>query len=152
MNEPVANADQQDERSFVVFQIGGRHFALPAGDVTELAHPVRLHKFPHATPLLEGVIVRRGHIVPVYDSAMLDGRKSSSHRCYLIARRGANQPAEFAAIPVAGECELVSGVLGMAEAQPPYVPGTLVIRDESVAVLDLDKLVEFGNARAEAHS
>jgi chemotaxis signal transduction protein len=152
MTEVVGSGSQQEERSFVVFQLGGRHFALPAGDVTELAPPVRLHKFPHATPLLEGVIVRRGHIVPVYDSAMLDGRKSSSHRCYLIARRGATEPAEFAAIPVAGECELVSGVLVMAETQPAYISGTLAIGDESVEVLDLAKLVASSHSRAEGQS
>ena len=33
--------------------------------VAELAPPVRLHTFPHTTPLFAGVIVRRGRIVPV---------------------------------------------------------------------------------------
>ena len=55
--------------SFVLLQVGDHRFALPADIVAELAPPVRLHTFPHTSPLLAGVIVRRGHIVPVYDVA-----------------------------------------------------------------------------------
>jgi chemotaxis signal transduction protein len=142
-------AARQDEHSFVVFQMDGRRFALPAGDINELAPPVRLHTFPHTTPLLEGVIVRRGHIVPVYDAAVLAGRKSVAHRFYLVARRGAGQPAEFAAIPVAGQCELVSGDLLPAISRPDYVFGTIAIGSESIEVLDLEKLVASSSLSAE---
>jgi chemotaxis signal transduction protein len=141
-------ATRQDEHSFVVFQMDGRRFALPAGDINELAPPVRLHTFPHTTPLLEGVIVRRGHIVPVYDAAVLAGCNSVAHRFYLVARRGAGQPAEFAAIPVAGECELVSGDLLPAISRPAYVSGTLVIGSESIEVLDMEKLVASSSSPA----
>ncbi len=142
-------AAREDEHSFVVFQMDGRRFALPAADVTELAPPVRLHTFPHTTPLLEGVIVRRGHIVPVYDAAVLAGRNSAAHRFYLISRRGAGQPAEFAAIPLAGECELVSGDLLPVASRPAYVSGAIVIGSESIEVLDLEKLVASSSSSVE---
>jgi len=142
-------AAQSSGRSFVVFQMNARRFALPAGDVTELAPPVRLHTFPHATPLLEGVIVRRGHIVPVCDPVVLAGRNSPAHRFYLIARCGTGQPAEFAAIPVHGECELVSADLQPATLRPAYVSGVLAVGDESIEVLDLEKLVASGTSTCE---
>ena len=130
----------------------GRRFALPSGDVTELAPPVRLHRFPHATPLLEGVIVRRGHIVPVYDISSLVGRRPLLHRFYLVSRLGTGSPAKFAAIPVSGECELVTCELEPAASQPAYISGTVAIDGQSIQVLDLDKLVTPAVAHEEAPS
>lgn len=129
--------------SYVLLQVGSRSFALSADIVAELAPPVRLHNFPHATPLLVGVIVRRGRIVPVFDvGPVLLGRCSSAHRFYLIARRRFGNSSELAAIPVTGECELASGL-----AYPPemgrqrYIAGTLPIGSEDVDVLDLEALL-----------
>jgi len=137
----AAQATARD--SYVLLQVGNRRFALRADIVSELAPAVRLHNFPHATPLVVGVIVRRGRIVPVYDVApVLLGRGSSVHRFYLIARRQFGNATEASAIPVTGECELASG-----EAHPPemgrqrYIAGTLPVGSEDVDVLDLDVLL-----------
>ena len=128
------------ENSFVLLQIGHRRVALPAAQVAELAPPVRLHTFPHTTPLLAGVIIRRGRIVPVIDTEpVLGGKSPVSHRFYLIANRQIGGTNELGAIPVNGECELASG-----EMQPPamdrpgYVAGTLAVGDDSFDVLNLD--------------
>ena len=102
--------DNTGENSFVLLQVGERRFALPADIVAELAPPVRLHAFPHTSPLVAGVILRRGHIVPVYDvGPVLAGRSFSAHRFYLVARRTFGAAHELSAIPVNGECELASG-------------------------------------------
>jgi chemotaxis signal transduction protein len=151
---------QPAERSFVVFQMESRRFALPAGDIVELAPPVRLHAFPHTMPLLKGVIVRRGHIVPVHDAAVLGVHHAAAHRFFLIARNGASNAAELAAIPVAGECELVSGELQPATSRPAYVLGTLAIDGQSIDVqdgetieiLDMGKLVASIPSSSEARS
>ena len=74
-------ADNSVQRSFVLLQIGRRRVAMPAGNVVELAPPVRLHAFPHTAPFISGVIVRRGRIVPVYDAGSVLTGKSSSERC-----------------------------------------------------------------------
>jgi chemotaxis signal transduction protein len=129
--------------SFVLLQVGRQRYALPADIVAELAPPVRLHAIPHTSPLVSGVIVRRGHIVPVYDAAPVLGAKSSfSHRFYLIARRDFEGASELSAIPVNGECELASGdVEPPREGRPNCVCGTLTIGEESLDVLDFEKLV-----------
>ena len=129
--------------SFVLLEIGRSRFALPAGIVAELAPPVRLHSFPHTSPLIAGVIVRRGHIVPVYDvGPVLVGRSSAAHRFYLIARRRIGKATEFGAIPVNGECELATGdVQPIAEEHPAYVTGTLFVGRETLDVLNLEALV-----------
>jgi len=136
-------ADNAGRNSFVLLHVGGRRVALAAGIVGELAPPVRLHTFPHTSPLVAGVIVRRGRIVPVFDAGLvLGGKISSMQRFYLIARRQLEKTIEWSAIPVNGECELATG-----EMQPPgigrpaYVAGTLAVGQESLDVLNLDALV-----------
>lgn len=133
---------QAAENSFVLLQIGGRRVALPADVVAELAPPVRLHTFPHTTPSISGVIVRRGRIIPVYDaSSLLLGQPSSNHRFYLIARRQIGKATELGAIPVNGECELATGEMQPPSAdRPSCVAGTLAVGAEQVDVIDLDAL------------
>lgn len=144
-------AENAKENSFVLLRIGHRRVALPAGQVSELAPPVRLHTFPHTTPLLAGVIVRRGRVVPVIDTEpVLGGRSPMSHRFYLIADRRIGKANELGAIPVNGECELASG-----EMQPPamngpaYVAGTLAVGEDSLDVLNLDAFSAENVAAAE---
>jgi chemotaxis signal transduction protein len=132
--------DAAKENSFVLLQIGHRRVALPAALIAELAPPVRLHTFPHATPLLAGVIVRRGRVVPVIDTEpILGGKSPLSHRFYLIAHRQVGNADELGAIPVNGECELASGEMQPpAMDRPAYVAGTLSVGEESLDVLNLD--------------
>ncbi|MGA3292469.1 MAG: chemotaxis protein CheW [Candidatus Acidiferrales bacterium] len=142
-------AENAGRDSFVLLRIGARRFALPAGLVAELAPPVKLHTFPHTSPSVAGVIVRRRCIVPVYDAGpLLVGRSSAGQQFYLIARRDFGGTSELGAILVSGECEMAEG-----EAQPPdadrpaYVVGTLVIGEDSVDVLDLEALVASASAQ-----
>lgn len=115
---------------------------MPAAAVTELAQPDRLHTFPHTTPLLAGVLVRRNRIVPVFDAAeVLIGPGAPTRKFYLIARRSGQQ-TDWVAIPVTGECELTSAI---ADTPPgtsgAFVTGILRLGEETVEVLDLDKLI-----------
>ena len=100
------------ENSFVLFPLGSKRFALPAGKVTELAKPDRLQTFPHCTPLLTGVLTRRGRIIPVCDIAQaLIGSHTPPGKFYLIANCQFEKRLEWTAIPVTGECELANGEL-----------------------------------------
>jgi chemotaxis signal transduction protein len=129
--------------SFVLLQLGTRRFALPASRVAELSPPLPMHTFPHTSALVSGVIVRRSRIVPVYDAtSLLLGRRSSTHRFYLIARREFGKTSELSAIPVDGECELITGEMQACEpGQPVYVAGRIAVADEFVDVLDFEALV-----------
>jgi chemotaxis signal transduction protein len=129
--------------SFVLLQVGDRRVALPAHVVSELAPPVRLHVFPHSSRFITGVIVRRGRIVPVYDAnSVFTPQNSSAQRFYLITSCRLGKVAELSAIPVNGECELIS-----AEMQPPtaerptYVAGTIAVGEELLDVLDLEAFI-----------
>jgi chemotaxis signal transduction protein len=129
--------------SFVLLQMGKRRFALPSDTVSELAPPVRLHVFPHNTPMVVGVIARRGRILPVYDIApMLIGREAPIKRFYLVTTRRFGNLQEPCAIGVTGECELRNAQLWPPPlGQPSYVVGVLTLDDATVEVLDLDALV-----------
>jgi chemotaxis signal transduction protein len=135
--------ENSDHKSYVLIQIGDRRFAMSAVTVSELAPPVRLHQFPQSSPLVAGVIVRRGRIVPVYDvSRVLAGKNSPAHRFYLVATRDFGSVREPSAIPVDGECELVTAPIQNPDAaSPKYVSGTLTIGEENIQVLDLNALV-----------
>jgi chemotaxis signal transduction protein len=131
--------------SFVLLHLANRRFALPAKLVAELAPPVRLHSFPHTSPLVAGVIVRRGRIVPVYEAARVFGGKSSlANRFYLVARRQFGRSIEMSAIPVDGECELISAEMRpRPENAPFFISGEIYAGDQAVGVLDLEALVQY---------
>jgi chemotaxis signal transduction protein len=111
--------------------------------VAELARPDHLQTFPHRTPLLAGVLVRRGRIVPVCDVAqVLLGPDAPPRKFYLIAQRQSESRQEWTAIPVTGECELATLAQVPPEGtQPAYVTGMLEAGDETITVVDLEKLI-----------
>jgi len=131
------------EKSFVSFPLGARRFAFHAEDVTELAKPDRLQLFPHCTGLLAGVLVRRGRVVPVLDVAqVLVGPDAPPRKFYLIVNRQFGARQEWTAIPVTGECELISAEpVAPSGKMPHYVTGLLTLNDEIVEVVSLEKLV-----------
>ena len=137
-----------EKSSFVLLQLGRRRFGLSAAIVTELAPPVKLHVFAHQTPMVAGVIVRRGRVIPVYDvTPVLVGKKLPERRFYLVASRNIEGQEELSAIPVDGECELVNAELfPTPEDSPKYVAGVLAIGEETIEILDFEKLVRTSSA------
>lgn len=139
--------------AFVLLRAGDRRVALPAHLVSELAPPVRLHVFPHSSRFITGVIVRRGRIVPVYDAnSVFTPQNSSAQRFYLITNCRLGKAAELSAIPVNGECELISAEMQPAAAErPTYVAGTIAVGEELLDVLDLEAFIA-SNSSAENSS
>jgi len=129
--------------SFVLFPLGRKRFALPAERVTELARMDRVHEFPSTTPLVNGVLVRRGEVIPVCDVAeVLVGADAPPRKFYLIAKRKFAEADERAAIPVTGDCELAnSELLPRTGELKSYVRGLLSLPEEIVEVLDLETLM-----------
>lgn len=129
-------------QSFVLLRLGERRFAVAATQISELVAPSRIFRFPHRTPKLEGVILRRGRIVPVCDVAeKLLGKGLTSRRFYLIAVRHYGAKSEWVALPVTGDCELITAeMIGSAEADAPHVAGWISHNGEVIEVLKLDAL------------
>jgi chemotaxis signal transduction protein len=135
-------AAELELQSFVLLRLGERRFAVSANQIAELVAPSRVFRFPHRTSKLEGVILRRGRIVPVCDiSEMLLGKRLTSRRFYLIAVRNYGTLKEWIAVPVTGECELInSEMMAASESDAPHVAGWLSHDGDVIEVLNLDTL------------
>ncbi len=133
------------DKSYVLFPLGEKRFALPAEAVTELARPDSLQTFPHCTPLLAGVLLRRGRIVPVCDIAqVLIGPGAPPRKFYLIANCKSESRQELTAVPVTGECELASAARApLTGKEPHYISGLLTIGNETVEIVALEKLMSM---------
>ena len=133
---------ESESQSFVLMRLGERKFALAAEQIAELVAPSRVFRFPHQTPEIEGVILRRGRIVPVCDVAeRLIGKSLKSRRLYLIALRRYTGQAEWIAVPVTGECELITAEMSPpSDADSPHVAGWLSHAGDVIEVLNLDGL------------
>jgi chemotaxis signal transduction protein len=143
------SATDNAAKTFVVLRLGKQRFALPSQIVEELAPSLRLHRFPHRSRSISGVIVRRGRIVAVLDIASLLGDKTSSaQHFYLVARCRVGETRELSAIPVDGECELATGELELPVDQPPHIAGTVRVANEALGVLNLDVLVASNITRS----
>ncbi len=129
-------------QSFVLLRLGERRFALPASQVAELVAPSRIFRFPHKSSALEGVILRRGRMIAVCDIAeQLTGKKLDTRRFNLLATRKYGQQPDWIAIPVSGECELITVDMMPATANDsPHVDGWLSHGGEVIEVLRLSAL------------
>jgi chemotaxis signal transduction protein len=129
-------------QSFVLLRLGERRFAVGANQIAELVAPSRVFRFPHRTPKIEGVILRRGRIVPVCDVAeTLTGKRLTSRRFYLIAVRRYGTHHEWVALPVTGDCELINSELSATSASDaPHVAGWLSHDGDVIEVLNIDAL------------
>jgi len=138
----MSKVEQYDARSCVLLRLGERRFALAAEQIAELVAPSRVFRFAHRTTEIDGVILRRGRVVPVCDVAeKLTGKKLTSRRFYLVAtlRRGAT--LDWVALPVSGECELITADLTPAgKSDSPHVAAWLSHEGDVIEVLNLDAL------------
>jgi chemotaxis signal transduction protein len=153
----MSSLDQLDARSCVLLRLGERRFALTAEQIAELVAPSRVFRFAHRTPELDGVILRRGRVVPVCDVAeKLIGKKLTSRRFYLVATRRRGATLEWIALPVSGECELITADLTPAgSSDSPHVAAWLSHDGEVIEVLNLDALTPVpadSPAQPEAHA
>jgi chemotaxis signal transduction protein len=131
--------------SFVVFQVGTRRVALAQESVAELIASPLQFSFPHTTPLITGVVLRRGRIVPVLDLGPgLLGTSSPPARFFLVVERQTLTISERCAIPVQGECALVTGIMAPSEGRDEFVSGRLDLNEEQIDVLDLEKAIAAG--------
>ena len=138
--------------SFVVVQIGSRRFALHSSGIAELILTPHLHTFPHTTSLIVGVVLRRGRVLPVLDIGLgLLGVPSTAAKFYLVIERHFANIADRYAIPVDGECQLITGIMFPPKDPDGFAIGCLDLAGDVIEVIDLEKIVAHG-LRAKAES
>ena len=135
-------AENQSGPSFLVLRVGARRIALRREEVVELIASPQIFSFPHTTPLISGVVLRRGRILPVVDlGPCVLGKSSPATRFFLVVERRISNEAEKCAIPVHGSCELVSGVMRPGEHELNFMAGWLDIDGDQIEVLDLERAI-----------
>jgi CheW-like domain len=128
--------------SFVVAQIGSRRIALQSSGIAELILSPLLHTFPHTTSLIVGVVLRRGRVLPVLDMGLgLLGIPSAAAKFYLVIERHIGNIADRYAIPVDGECELVSGIMFPPKDEDGFAIGSLDLAGDVIDVIDFEKAI-----------
>ncbi|HET6930624.1 MAG TPA: chemotaxis protein CheW [Candidatus Acidoferrum sp.] len=139
----MSGLEQRDAQSCVLLRLGERRFALAAEHIAELVAPSRVFRFAHRTTEIDGVILRRGRVVPVCDVAeRLIGKKLTSRRFYLVATQRRGATLDWVALPVSGECELITADLTPAgESDSPHVAAWLSHDGEVIEVLNLEALM-----------
>jgi chemotaxis signal transduction protein len=125
---------------FVTFPLGGERYALNSSQVKELLVPNRIYSFPHTMQAVEGVVVRRGTVIPVCDLGAAFGAPKS-RSVYVVAECSYGGNQQTVAIPVEGACEIVQGELGEAPEEVTFVSGLLHTPNGTVPLLDLDRVV-----------
>jgi chemotaxis signal transduction protein len=135
-------ATATDLQSFVLLRLGDRRFAVTANQIAELVAPSRIFRFPHHTSEVEGVILRRGRIVPVCDVAeKLLSKSLKSRRFYLIVQRCYGPQTEWVALPVTGDCELINTEMTLpSDTDAPHVSGWLSHAGDVIEVLNIAAL------------
>jgi chemotaxis signal transduction protein len=129
-----------DTTRFVTFSLGEERYALDSCQVKELVMPSRVYAFPHTMPSLEGVLVRRGTVIPVCDLRGAFGH-GAEPTVYVVAQCNFAGRTETLAIPVSGNCELVRGERGEAPGEVTFVAGLLRTGAGTVPLLDLNQIV-----------
>lgn len=133
--------------TFVIFPLGERRYALDSAEVIELSRSGNAQTFPHTTPGLLGVLVHRGEILPVWDVAStIAGTSTAARKYYLVTRRNFTGE-EWTAIPVSGQCQMLQAEMQLPpDGSAMHVQGLLLLGEEQVEVLDLDRLSTLGAA------
>lgn len=108
------------ERKFLLFPAAGRHCAIPAERVAELAAASTVHVFPHGSPEIAGVILRQGRVIPLYHLASL---------MQSAANASAAEPGDAPARPPANAPVALDGVATpSATAETPLQYQVIVLR------------------------
>jgi chemotaxis signal transduction protein len=129
-----------DTTRFVTFPLGDERYALDSAQVKELVMPSRVYSFPHTMQSLEGVLVRRGTVIPVCDLRGAFGQ-GIERNLYVVARCNYAGRATTVAIPVSGDCELVQGERSEAPEEVTFVAGLLRTGGRTLPLLNLDQVV-----------
>ena len=125
---------------FVPFPLGEQRYALEASQVKELLMPSQVYKFPHTMRSLEGVLLRRGAVIPVCDLRPAFGH-GAERSFYVVARCNYAGRPEVIAIPVSGACQFVQGEPGATPEVVTFVAGLLHSGGQTIPLLDLDQVV-----------
>ena len=153
----AAGAAAQGVDSYILFMVAGTTYALPTTEVRHMEMIEDVTRVPNAPAFVDGVVFSRGQVVPVvnlrarfgFDRAAYDLRtrlvvvQSGGRQIGLAVDAG----REFVCIPPAAVQPPNETLAGMSGR---YVQGIASIGDRLVLLLNLERVLNFGDALAAA--
>lgn len=120
-------------------QVGSETYAVPAGQVREVANLGPVRAVPGSRPELLGVCNLRGQIVPVVDLALLLGISRVAPPRWLLVTDVINREAGFAVDGVSGVGELPDRA---DDAKSGLLTGATLVGEHLVGLLDVPRVLD----------
>lgn len=119
----------------VRFRVGPESFALPVGQVLEVADIGELARVPGAPPSVLGVRNLRGQVLPVIDLATVLGTARTEPAAKLVIAEEAGRRAGLAIDEVTDVSELTGAV---QDDDSPFLTGSTLADGELVGIVDVE--------------
>lgn len=148
----------QADRRVVAFKIAGHEYAIDAGKVQEIIRPAGLARVGGAPDYVEGVVKRRGRIVPIIDLRKRLGLTASPpgvETCAIVVSLSVGpvgflvDSASMLTRVKTRDIETPSPVLSSADGKlhGAYFQGIAYLDGRSLVILDLERLLTMGEQR-----
>jgi purine-binding chemotaxis protein CheW len=144
---------RQRAMDILIFDLGGRRFALPAEHVREIVRAVTLLPLPKAPAIVEGIFDLRGTVVPALDIRarfQLDSKPIGASDHLLVATAGKRVVAlridralELASV---AERDVENATSGLPTSE--YVTGVATLSDGLVLIHDLRTFLSAAESAA----
>jgi purine-binding chemotaxis protein CheW len=137
---------------FILFELSGTTYAVPAGLVQQMEMVERITPVPNAPPFVDGVVFARGQVVPALNLRVRFGFERIPYdlrtRLVVLADGGrtvgliVDSAREFLSIPTASiqpPPDAVSGLSGR------YLAGIANVDDRLILILEVGEVLNFSD-------
>ncbi len=143
---------RQSGEKFIVFDLGGKLFAVSSEQVAEVIHPPTVTPLPNVPEWLFGIANLRGEIISVVDLRQILTKENSviapKSKCVIARSSGSNTSIAFTVDKLS---ELITlskeEIRNAGKDKSPYIFGEAAYRSNTLQLIDLEKIsafLEFG--------
>lgn len=146
------HSEVERSQSYVIFQLGGEHYALEVLRVQEVLDMGALTHVPGSPNSLRGVLNLRGHVVPVWDLRIPFGLPTDSSisraPCVLMVESHVGEQVRVTGLLVDRVSDVLEFPNDLIQPSPPmglgkassYVRGLIRWQESFLLVLDVDRV------------
>ena len=148
----AAGTPSQGIDSYILFTVAGTTYGLPTSEVRHMEMIEEVTRVPNAPAFVDGVVFSRGQVVPVVNLRARFGFERAPYDLrtrLVVVQSGARQiglavdaSREFVGIPPTAVQPPSDALAGMSGR---YVEGIASIGDRLVLLLNLDRVLNFGD-------
>jgi purine-binding chemotaxis protein CheW len=142
--------------TYILFELAGATYAVNTLSVQQVEMVEHITPLPNAAPFVEGIVFTRGQVIPAVNLRLRFGFEKIPHttRTRLIVT---THKARSLGLIVDSAREFMSirdeaiqpKPQSLADTSGRYLKGVVTIGERIVLIIDLDELINVGQARAE---